>query len=526
MQFPAGILLALLFLPLPGYFCFGADQNVPPPIRKNIAKKINEQAGNAEGGHYWDLLKKNEYQGSADLEKSRDRLPFERRREEAAADLIKKGPLILAELLAFSLEFNDRVLAARAGLRAVQGENLVNLSRFLPHVSYLFRRQTVDSAFARKNNAENQSIRVSQKLLELGYEPDSSLLFRESQRSALFGYEETVGRVLQGIRSKFFTILLWQEQISERQALLSEYKSRYENMRELEKVRRVLEVDVLTSRLNMLHEEARINALEKELYRQKMELAEAVGFPVSLTDYSLKGDFIPMTLDMESCVVTALRRSTALAQARAQADEQRRLNNRTWWEWGPGLSLALKWRKDKNGAGLSVERDQGTYNVVGFGEQYFKGPDTAILTGNEILASGGQGWYFDVSAELPLFQGLRAWGKHKQAKALLEQSTFSVRMVVDSVELSVRRAYQYMLEQQKELAILKETAEISRERLTIQEKLKELGKITDNELETFRNRFFDDQTAYYNSEVALIETQEELRFQMRWFEPDAAGEKR
>ena len=49
--------------------------------------------------------------------------------------------------------------------------------------------------------------------------------------------------------------------------------------------------------------------------------------------------------------------------------------------------------------------------------------------------------------------------------------------------------------------------------------LKEIGKISDNELETFRNQFFADQNAYYDKEIALVVAQEALRSAICWFDP-------
>ena len=74
-------------------------------------------------------------------------------------------------------------------------------------------------------------------------------------------------------------------------------------------------------------------------------------------------------------------------------------------------------------------------------------------------------------------------------------------------------------EETRETDILRETVRISKERLRVQDRMKELGKITDNELETFRERFFSDQDEYFEQQIRLIEAQERLRLEMRFFEP-------
>lgn len=517
---------------LGGAALFGAEpdnsaDSKTSSIRKRIHKRISEQADNSEGRYYRDKLKEGAYQTAGDLGRTRAGLSFERKRDEEARRLAAKGAISLDDLLAFSLEFNDQVLAARAGLRAVQGEKLVQWSRFLPHVSFLYNRMLLDSGFTgTSNDALNRSIKVTEKFMEFGRESDSTLLFRESQRKALFAYEEVVGGMLVNVRFRYFTILLWQEQIKERRVLLAEYKDRYGKMQEQEKVRRVLEVDVLTSRLNVLHEEARINSLEKELYRQKLELQHAAGFPVGTLEYTLKSEAPSSVPGMEKCVDLALRRSTAVAEARAAQDEQQRVANRSFWELGPALSMGWNWKKEANTAGVSLVREKGTYNLKGFAEKFLKGPDSLFASVDPFYAVNSDGWRFNVAAEVPLFQGFGAFGKIKKERSLLARTTFELRRTVDSVELNVRKAYQNMLEQEKGLEILKETAEISHARLKIQETLKELGKISDNELETFRNRFFDDQSEYYNAEINWISACEELRFAMRWFETDTTTESR
>jgi outer membrane protein TolC len=498
----------------------GSNEKETKPINKTIQKKINDQTKKKDGKEHWEYHKESIYQGKDDILKSRKPLKREKKREKEAEKLIGAGPISLEDVLLFCLEFNDRIQAKRATMASTQGEKLINLSRFLPHVNFNIDQQAIDTGSTGKQESLNQSFMVTQKLLEFGKESDTSVTLRKSQREALFGYEKEISRVLSNVRIKFFTILLRQQQIKERESLLEEYNKRYTKMRELEKVRRVLEVDVLTSRLNVLHEEARINALKRDLLRQKMDLMNLMGFPVHNTEFQLKGEITPFEVALDSCVDIALRRSTVIAEARAEFYEQRRVARRTWWEHGPDIELQVKWQEDQNAAGISMDRENGTYGVSAFAEKFLNGPEADLWGYGEIMGPNQGGWYLDLKASLPVFQGLFALGKHKKERAILRQTFYSLRAAADSVELKVRKAYQEMLEVQKELEILKETATISHERLKIQEKLKEIGKISDNELETFRRQFFMDQNAYYGKETELIHSQERLRHEMRWFKTD------
>ena len=132
-----------------------------------------------------------------------------------------------------------------------------------------------------------------------------------------------------------------------------------------------------------------------------------------------------------------------------------------------------------------------------------------------------QGWFAQVSVDLPIFQGLEREGRYKKEKATLEQNRHELRRTIDTVELTVRKAYQTVLENRQEVEILRETVSISRERLRVEDRLKELGKITDNELETFRNKYFQDMDNFFTQQIALIEAQESLRLVSHFFEPVA-----
>ena len=106
-------------------------------------------------------------------------------------------------------------------------------------------------------------------------------------------------------------------------------------------------------------------------------------------------------------------------------------------------------------------------------------------------------------------------------RAVLLRSVYSLRDSIDKVEAEIRKSFQTVLERRKELEILEETVKISKERLRVQERYKELGlkNVTDNQLETFRNRFFADQDSYFRKQISLMEAQESLRYSMRFFEP-------
>ena len=487
-----------------------------------------EETRLADGFDRWERLKTNEYQDIADIAAERRRLQDERERESEARRLSESGPLSLTTCLAFALEFSDEIQAKREAMRSAGGERLVVKSRFLPHLTYNLAHESAELdgdptvlAVATTNETVDtrHSLRLSQTIFEFGGDNDADAALRESERHALFDYENKVRDVLSGARHKFFTILLRRQQLAERRKLLAEFRARHDQIRELEKSRRVLEVDVLTARLNVLNEEANINSLQREILRQNIDLLHLMGLPVGMTGLDIGGQTETFGVALPDCVAIGLRRSSSVASARAAVEEQARAVRDTYWDYAPDLGLQAAWKNDRTISGIELNGDNGNYAGIAFAEMHADPFDGHMYTQQDLLAEDEEGWFVALSLELPLFEGLAIRGARQKAEALLAQRRHELRNEINTVESGVRKAYQTMLERRKEVEILRDRVLISRERLKVQEKLKELGKINDNELETFRNQFFQDQDTFFTQQISLVRAQEDLRATMRYFEP-------
>lgn len=454
-----------------------------------------------------------EYQTAADLARARGLLSLEQLRKRKASSLAGAGPVSLDALMRFSMAFNDEIQAARARLHAAEGEKIIAWSRFLPHLSYVFTRDVSNYDSLGREEGSRHAVRLSQRIFEFGGDHPNTVALRKTQRNTLFAYEKTVRRVLWSLRTKYFTVLLRKQQIEERSKLLLQYRQKYERMKGLEKARRVLEVDVLTTKLNVLNEEARINELKKRRLREELDLMKLAGFPLDLKGLELAGSMENLDVEVEECVKVAMLRSTSIAQARATVFEQARKAKHTWWEHAPSVGVSSGWEDSLQNAGIGLKKENGVFGISTHAERTLS--ESGEAQGTDFKSKG---WYVNLTLDFPIMKGLSTIGKHKKERALLERDLHLLRSAVDSVELKVKQSYYRMLEEQKELEIRRETAVISRERLRIQEQLKELGKIGDNELETFRNRFFVDQDRYYGKQISLIQAQEQLRYEMRWFE--------
>ncbi len=489
----------------------------PDRIQTLVEKRVDARSRPRSAEERWNAVQTETYQSRADLQHHRD-AGGRAERERKADPLFSDNALSLTECLAFSLVGNDRIQASRAAIRGVKGDEWIAHSRFLPRLFYgLSESGEKVSGAASWDRERDQTFSVEQNLVEFGKHAAADVAVREAQRETLFAYEEEVRAVLSQVRIRFSTILLRKQQLAERRKLMREFVARREKIQKLLEAKRVPEVDLLTARLNVLNEEARINTLEREILRQKLELFRLAGFRLDRIDTPLAGTLQPFDLAPEEAIDIALRRSATVAATRAAVADQYRAARQTLWEFGPDLAFEAGRKTGDVRAGMRLTGEDGRYGLGAFGEKRIhSGPDPADETETRR--------YAEVLLELPVFDGLERWGRYKKARARLEKLRHDLRHTIDRIESDIRKAYETLRERRRELAILQEKVAISRERLRIKHRLKELGRITDNELETFRSQFFNDQDAAFRQEIDVIESRERIRFLMRTFEPLAPDE--
>lgn len=237
-----------------------------------------------------------------------------------------------------------------------------------------------------------------------------------------------------------------------------------------------------------------------------------------MTTFTLRGENETLDLPMDRIVDIALMRSTPVAQAHAVVLEQERRTRQQMYNYGPDLKLQTGWKDSKHAAGVELNGSDGYYNLDSFAESHFDRPPGGLLGQQEVLDPGQEGWFMGLFLELPVFEGLERKGRQAREAGYLDRDKHILRDLIDRTEQDVRKAYQTMLERKVELEIMAERADISRKRLHAKERLQELGRITNNELETFRDLFFRDQDAYFVSQISYVETQEQVRWLMRYFE--------
>jgi outer membrane protein TolC len=350
---------------------------------------------------------------------------------------------------------------------------------------------------------------------------------RAEQRDALFNYENKVAGVLSEVRRAFLLIELKERQTAARQELLEQFEKQYQvKQQRLAAGNLSVKIEVLTAHLNVLNEQSRINTLNRERFNRIMELLRRIGMPVSADQVKLVGGMDSFGLgqfDPEPMVRLALAQSSGVALAEAIVAEGARALDQIRFEYWPDLRFASGYQ-DRNGsagAAISNQNDAWGLDVTGQPRLPNSGDTRGRglgLFGDEVSLGGPDpGWFAGMQVRIPLADGRVRQGEKIEGRAFLNAVKAALADQKDLVELRVRQSYKLLAEQSFEVELAQENVNIERERFQIQEELRNVGKITDDQLETFRRTFFAAQDDLFLAQESLIERQEDLRLAIRYF---------
>ncbi len=498
------------------------DESYSDNVQKIVEEQVADRTSDKSALKRWQDQADDNYQSADDIKHDPIRLKIETERRQSAHKLISAGPLTITRCLVHSLAFNDEIVASRAAVKSLAGEKIIVLSRFLPHISYRLRATTLHDEIGRHLA---MSVLASQSLLEFGKDNPLDVNFRQLERDFLFSHEETVANVISAVRLKFWRILLRQKQLAERLRVRDGFTERYKKMVNRREAKEVLELDVLTARLNVLDESLRINRLEKDIEREKKDLAHAMGFPVDMADFLLSGELKEFSLSVDDATVIAFNRSTRIAQSRAAVYERDRVLRQIVWEYFPHVDIVGGYRGRHVATGGSLVSNDSVYSANPFVKYHNDGfLGRPAEHGPAWLNEPTSGGFFDAVVELPILDGKERIGRFKRERGLLERDR---RMLCNTIWLTnrdVRKAYETVEERVVSMKIRQERVEIAKARLSVKERFKELGEISDDELETFRREFFVSQDTYFEEQILLLTAQERLRRIMRYFEPTGGKE--
>jgi outer membrane protein TolC len=440
-----------------------------------------------------------------------------------------KRTLILEECLQLAFISNNEVKQARQQILAVGGIKLTKNSRFLPTIELISQYEHFRNFQSANDTDDTYSIstRISQRILEFGKDNPLDLDLRDEQRNALFSYESQIATIFSLVRRAFFFIQLKEQQIDTRNELRKQFKKQYEiKEQRMEAGNLSVKMEVLTARLNMLNEEKVINALKRERFNRKMELLRLIGLPVGADQVEFEGQMDSFGLgdfDIEGMIRLALAQSSDVALAEAILTEQQRLLDQLRFEYAPDLRFSGGYQAENGKIGADLTNEDDTWGLDVFGQPKIPGlkekrSQNLGIFGNEISLSGPDpGWFAGLQLRIPIIEGRAREGRRIEARAILTSLKADLEDRKDLIELAVRQNYKFLTEQEFQVQLAQIEVDIENERFIIKTELRDVGKITDDELETFRGKFFGAQDKFFTQQEAMIRSQENLRLAIRYF---------
>lgn len=449
-------------------------------------------------------------------------------REAGPRERVGKRVLTLDECLRLAFAGNNEIKQQREQMFFAGGSKLIANSRFLPAIELVNQFEHVRDFEGPDPSADASlvSATLSQRLLEWGKDNPIDINLRIEQRAALFDYENRVAGIFSSVRRAFRFIKLKEQQIAARQESLRQFEAQAQvRQQRMDAGNLSVKIEVLTAQLNVLNERTRINTLERQRFNRKAELLRLIGLPVGADEVEFTGggdDFGLVEFEMERMVSLALAQDSELALLETLVAEQGRTLRQLRYEYYPDLGFTGGYQ-DEHGRTAAELRNQGdtwgldliTQPGVWDAEGDRRG--LGLFAPDVPLGDPDPGWFAGVELRIPISEGRARTGRRIQARAGLSGLRAAAADQRDQVELQVRQGYMSLREQKFQVDLAQENVNIERERFRIQEELRDVGKITDENLETFRRAFFAAQDFLFQQQEVLIDRQEDLRLAIRYF---------
>lgn len=435
--------------------------------------------------------------------------------------------LTLDECLQSAFIQNNVIKQTREQILHVGGSKIIANSRFLPSLELISQYERLNAFDSTSDESALLGARITQRLLEFGKDNPIDVTLREEQRSALFNYESQLATVFSQVRRAFFFVKLKEEQITVRQKLLEQFERQYEiKQQRLAAGNLTVKIEVLTARLNVLNERTRINTLDRQRFNRVIELLRLVGLPVGADQVKFRDEKDKFGLgefDTQQMTRLAWAQSSEVALQEAIVAEAQRSLSQIRYEYMPDLRFKGGYQDRNGSAGLELSNDDDTWGLDAIGQPRLPtsndddGRGLGLFNDEASLGYPDPGWFAGVQMRIPIADGQTRKGEQMEARADLSREKAALLDQRDLVELGVRQSFKLLVEQKFQVELARENVEIEKERFQIQEELRNAGKITDDQLETFRTGFFSAQDSLFSAQEDLIERQEDLRLAIRYF---------
>ncbi len=377
---------------------------------------------------------------------------------------------------------------------------------------------TIASASRRSTSNIQAGFRFSQRLLEWGRDPASTIQVRQNRRLATYNYEQKLRDVISQVRSAFFLIILKQQQIETRQKLLKEYQAKLvQQQKRFEIAKDVPRIDVLTAELDVLNEQNRIDVLNGDLTQKKLELLQLLNLPYD-TNVQFVGDIPSFDFTLPEIVSTTKQNSYQMTYLNSEFDEAQLKFQQLAWDYKPVFSAKVGYEDHRNAYGLTLNNSNQTYGLDLGAINYINVPSerTSSSLISSLTTTGGTRTSDDnlsIAAGLTwnLYDNTQRKGVEKKQLENLNKLKIDLTRQTELEELSARKAYNDLVEAVQKLTLQSKIVDNAKRRLEITRKLREYGKVTEYQVDSYRDSFFSQQDRYFSDQEAVITAQENLR---------------
>jgi len=440
-----------------------------------------------------------------------------------------KRVLTLEECLQLAFANSNEVKQERQRMVGAGGSKLIANSRFLPTIDLINRYEHIRAHEGADASADASlvSAQIRQRLLEWGKDHPLDLDLRAEQRNTLFNYENRVASVFSQVRRAFLFIKLKERQIAARAVLLEQFEAQAAiKQQRMDAGNLSVKIEVLTAQLNVLNERTRINTLERQRFNRKADLLRLIGLPVGADQVELVGQMDTFGVDgfdMDGMIRLALAQSSELALVETLVAEGGRALDQLGYEYFPDLRLTSGFQDEYGRTGAEISNQDDTWGLDFIGQPGVPsgsekdGGGLGLFSPDFHLGGPDPGWFTGIELRMPVTEGHARTGRRIQARAEWNRLRAVAEDQKDRIELDVRQSHKFLSEQKFQVDLAQENVNIERERFRIQEELRDAGKVTNEDLETFRRAFFAAQDKLFQEQETLIDRQEDLRLAVRYF---------
>jgi len=292
---------------------------------------------------------------------------------------------------------------------------------------------------------------------------------QENARSVDFTMKDARDLVVLAVGGSYLQVIAAKQRVVSEQAQLATAAALFDQASQQRAAGLLSQTDVNRSRIQMLTERERLETLENDLSKQKINLARMIGLPAN-DEFELS-DIIPFSpisdIDVDSALRDAYEHREDLKAADAQVRAAQLASSAARGERVPSLAV----NADYGAIGINPSQSHGTFSA------------TATLT-------------------VPIWLGGRTEGDVQQAHAALTQRKAELESLHSKIESDVRSAYLDMETAANQVAVAEDNLKVSKDNLELTRQKLEVGVSDNVEVIQAQQAVADAQLDLINSELA------------------------